>query len=59
MPALKSFARGFHGRPLLNFTRADLQQYAKDNHLTWVEDESNQNLALSRNFVRHEILAKN
>ena len=58
MPEIKSFARGHHGRPLLAFAREDLLQYAKEHQLIWIEDESNQDASLSRNFIRHEILAK-
>lgn len=56
MPQIKPFAEGWHGRPLLNVTRAALQQYAEENQLQWVEDDSNQNVEFARNFLRHEIL---
>ncbi len=42
-------------RPLLTFTRAQLQQYAEHSALTWIEDESNLNLRFDRNYVRHQI----
>lgn len=58
MPALKSFGYGYQGRPLLDFPRSVLQEYAEDQHLIWVDDESNQNLSYSRNFIRHEVLSK-
>jgi len=58
MPAIKSLGKGYHGRPLLSFPRSDLQQYAKEQNLTWVEDESNQNTSLARNFIRLDILSK-
>lgn len=56
MPDIKTFARGFHARPLLGFTRADLRQYANTHQLKWVDDESNHNIKLSRNFIRHEVM---
>lgn len=56
MPSFKPFARGFHGRPLLAFPRAELRHYADAHHLEWMEDESNQDLRLTRNFIRHTIL---
>lgn len=56
MPVIKPFAKGFHVRPLLDFPRTELLQYAQENHLQWIEDESNQDTALSRNFIRHEVL---
>lgn len=42
-------------RPLLTFTRAELQYYAEQFDLTWIEDESNSNLRFDRNFVRHQV----
>jgi len=56
MPPVKRFDPGWHARPLLNFPRSALYQYAKDNHLKWVEDPSNRNKRMNRNFVRHEII---
>jgi tRNA(Ile)-lysidine synthase len=56
MPQVKPFATGLHARPFLNFSRADLLSYAKDNQLNWVDDESNSNIQFSRNLIRHEIM---
>lgn len=57
MPAIKSFAHGLHARPLLTFPRTTLEYYAQEQQLRWVEDESNHNHQLTRNFIRHDILA--
>ncbi len=43
-------------RPLLNISRADLENYAKQHQLAWVDDESNLNQQFDRNFMRHSIL---
>lgn len=43
-------------RPLLGITPAQLDVYARDQSLSWVEDASNADTALSRNFLRHTIL---
>ena len=43
-------------RPLLNTTRAELLAYARENNLTWCEDESNSDTKFARNFIRHEAL---
>lgn len=43
-------------RPLLNTTRAELLAYARENNLTWCEDESNTDVKFARNKVRHEYL---
>ena len=43
-------------RPLLGISRAELELYAKQHQLTWVEDESNADQRFDRNFMRHSIL---
>ena len=43
-------------RPLLDVTRAEILDYAKEHGLKWVEDESNLDTRFQRNFLRHEIL---
>lgn len=45
-------------RPLLNQTRVELESYAKENKLKWVEDPSNQNTRYRRNAIRKEIIPK-
>lgn len=40
-------------RPLLDVSREMLEDYAYDRHLSWIEDESNLDLAFDRNFLRH------
>ncbi len=42
-------------RPLLQVSRREIEQYASQNQLSWVEDESNENTRFNRNFLRHEI----
>lgn len=42
-------------RPLLNSRRMELQAYAQAHALRWVEDESNADQSLSRNFLRHSV----
>lgn len=56
MPARAPFGAGERVRPLLRFPRASLRAYADRNHLTWIEDPSNGDLRLRRNFLRAEIL---
>lgn len=43
-------------RPLLGISRAQLEQYAQLEQLTWVEDESNQDSNFERNWWRNELL---
>ncbi len=56
MPASKSFSTGRLLRPLLVFSRGDLQDYACRNNLVWVEDPSNRNNRFDRNYLRNEVL---
>ncbi|GAA6114450.1 tRNA lysidine(34) synthetase TilS [Apilactobacillus apinorum] len=52
--------RDFHGyqlvRPLLHFKKQELKQYALDNAIIWYEDETNQDLAITRNRMRHQLI---
>jgi tRNA(Ile)-lysidine synthase len=43
-------------RPLLNASRFDIENYAKQHKLKWIEDESNQNIDFDRNFIRAKVL---
>ena len=43
-------------RPLLSFTRNELEDYIQQENLSWVEDESNEDNRFDRNFLRNEIL---
>ncbi len=43
-------------RPLLPFTRKELDQYAHANNLKWREDSSNQSRDYQRNLIRLEVL---
>jgi len=43
-------------RPLLDTTREEILAYARSRGLKWIEDESNRDTRLRRNFLRHEIL---
>ena len=42
-------------RPLLALPRAALGAYATARGLAWVDDESNANTGVKRNFIRHEV----
>lgn len=52
--------RDSHGlrllRPLLGTARAEIDAYAQARGLAWIDDESNDDTQLSRNFLRHRIL---
>lgn len=48
--------QGYLVRPLLFARRKDLEAYAAENSLQWVEDSSNAATKYTRNFFRHEVL---
>ena len=43
-------------RPLLDVSREEIEAYARDHRLDWVDDESNCDTGLTRNFLRHQVL---
>jgi tRNA(Ile)-lysidine synthase len=45
-------------RPLLDVPRAEIERYARDRRLEWIEDESNDEAAYLRNWLRHEIIPR-
>ncbi|MCL4119396.1 UNVERIFIED_CONTAM: hypothetical protein GTU68_010972 [Idotea baltica] len=56
IPSTRSLGRGMMLRPLLNISKVKLECYARRHNLLWVEDPSNQDLTLSRNYLRHQII---
>ena len=45
-------------RPLLRVTRAEIEAFASAQEMNWIEDESNADIAYTRNFIRHEVVPK-
>lgn len=43
-------------RPLLNYSKEEIIEYALKNNLNWVEDKTNLDTKYRRNYVRHELL---
>jgi len=43
-------------RPFLKLPREDLEDYARDRKLEWIEDPSNLDTRYSRNFIRQDVL---
>ncbi|MDH3309758.1 MAG: tRNA lysidine(34) synthetase TilS [Gammaproteobacteria bacterium] len=58
MPAITQFHAGRHARPLLDFTRAQVSAYATQEKLQWIVDTSNDDLRLSRNYLRHQVVPR-
>ncbi len=49
------FGGGRLCRPILSVERSEIEDYARQRGLEWLEDESNQDIRFDRNFLRHEI----
>ncbi|HVE61968.1 MAG TPA: tRNA lysidine(34) synthetase TilS, partial [Chitinophagaceae bacterium] len=43
-------------RPLLTFTRKEIEDFARNKNLNWVEDSTNRSNKYTRNFFRNEII---
>ncbi|HWV08508.1 MAG TPA: tRNA lysidine(34) synthetase TilS [Pseudomonas sp.] len=56
MPVVRTLGTGQLVRPLLNCARAELQAYAEAHGLSWVEDPSNTDEQLSRNYLRQQVV---
>lgn len=56
MPAAKRFGEFLHARPLLSFSRDEIERFAKQNDLRWIEDPSNEDTLYDRNFVRKDVV---
>lgn len=48
--------RGNFLRPMLSFTRREIEQYADQRKLKWVEDSSNSSSKYTRNYFRNELI---
>ena len=56
MPPSRRLGVGWLVRPLLRVSRTELECYARQQGLSWVEDPSNADTRLARNFLRREVL---
>lgn len=58
LSAISAFAsrkESFIARPLLSYSRQQLEVYAEQQQLSWLDDESNEDTRFSRNYIRHQI----
>jgi len=56
MPAVTKFANGWLARPLLSRSRAELEQWARSQKLSWIDDDTNADESLDRNYLRRQVL---
>lgn len=55
MPSISRFGKGYLVRPLLTWSRKEILAYAKRARLEWIEDPTNDDQRLDRNFLRQTI----
>ena len=53
---LRPFYNARLARPLLEFSKNDVLQYAQDQNLQWIEDPSNEDTSYSRNDIRKNVV---
>jgi len=56
MPAIAPFAGGSLARPLLSRSRAELEEWARSQALSWIDDDTNYDESLDRNYLRRQVL---
>ena len=56
MPTKAKLGQAWLIRPLLEYTRLQLHEYAQQVQLKWIEDSSNQDIRFARNFLRHKVM---
>ncbi|MDP3331183.1 MAG: tRNA lysidine(34) synthetase TilS, partial [Methylococcaceae bacterium] len=56
MPERMAFGQGMLLRPFLNIAKQTINDYARQQQLSWVEDPTNQCSDYDRNFLRKEVL---
>lgn len=56
MPSDAVFGEGRLARPLLDFTRGKIEQYAHSHQLCWINDISNADPSFDRNFLRLQVI---
>ena len=52
----RPFGRGWLIRPLLDVGRSEIETYAREQQLAWIEDPANTDTTFDRNFLRHRVL---
>lgn len=52
------YSRGNIKRPMLDFTKSEIEEYLKSEGVSWVEDKTNKEDVYTRNMVRHNIIPR-
>ena len=56
MPASRQFGDHVHIRPLLSFSREEIERFARSAGLQWIEDPSNEDVQFDRNYLRINLI---
>ena len=56
IPAIRPLGKGWLVRPLLGFSREEIERYARGHQLSWIEDDSNADCRFDRNFLRNQVI---
>jgi tRNA(Ile)-lysidine synthase len=56
MPGRRQFGDHVHVRPLLSFSREEIENFAEESGLHWIEDPSNQDISFDRNYIRTNLV---
>lgn len=56
IPESRSLGAGMVFRPLLGVSRSVLEEYATARGLVWIDDDSNADSAMDRNYLRHHVM---
>ncbi|MCF7982549.1 MAG: tRNA lysidine(34) synthetase TilS [Pseudomonadales bacterium] len=56
MPQQRALGKGHLLRPLLGYTKQQLERYAVAKQLSWIEDDSNADVQFDRNFLRQRVM---
>ena len=58
MPLSRPLGEATLLRPLLHLPRSELEAYAREQGLSWIEDGSNSDQTFDRNYLRHTVLPR-
>jgi tRNA(Ile)-lysidine synthase len=56
MPVVKQISKGLLARPLLNYSRKEILDYANNVDLKWIDDETNDDIKYDRNYLRQIVI---
>ena len=56
MSSVRKFDDIYIVRPMLDISRCDIEAFAKQQELLWIEDPSNEATHYSRNYLRHRVI---